>query len=97
MVRQLSFREHQIRIDQQLNRMRYVEWYTETPSQTLLDEVKKRGPLLTYMMPFSYDVKRDGTLTPLNWGGLDEDCDKMKISLRQLSLQTLKMVHLVTH
>jgi spore germination protein len=23
----------------------YVEFYTETPSQTLLDEVKKRGPL----------------------------------------------------
>jgi spore germination protein len=50
----------------------YVEFYTETPSQTLLDEVKKRGPLLTYMMPFSYDVKRDGSLTPLNWGGLEK-------------------------
>ena len=50
----------------------YVEYYTETPSQTLLDEVKKRGPLLTYMMPFSYDVKRDGSLTPLNWGGLEK-------------------------
>ncbi len=50
----------------------YVEYYTETPSQTLLDEVKKRGPLLTYMMPFSYDVKRDGSLVPLNWGGLEK-------------------------
>lgn len=50
----------------------YVEYYTEAPSQTLLDEVKKRGPLLTYMMPFSYDVKRDGSLVPLNWGGLDK-------------------------
>ena len=50
----------------------YVEFYTDAPSQTLLDEVKKRGPLLTYMMPFSYDVKRDGSLVPLNWGGLDK-------------------------
>ena len=50
----------------------YVEWYTERPSQSLLDEVKKRGPLLTYMMPFSYDVKRDGSLTPLNWNGLEQ-------------------------
>ena len=50
----------------------YVEYYTHAPSQTLLDEVKKRGPLLTYMMPFSYDVKRDGSLVPLNWGGLDK-------------------------
>jgi spore germination protein len=50
----------------------YVEWYTERPAQSLLDEVKKRGPLLTYMMPFSYDVKRDGTLVPLNWNGLEQ-------------------------
>ena len=50
----------------------YVEWYTEKPSQTLKDEVKKRGSLLTYMMPFSYDVKRDGSLTPLNWDGLEQ-------------------------
>ena len=50
----------------------YVEWYTERPAQSLLDEVKKRGPLLTYMMPFSYDVKRDGSLTPLNWNGLEQ-------------------------
>ena len=50
----------------------YVEWYTERPAQSLLDEVKKRGPLLTYMMPFSYDVKRDGSLTSLNWNGLEQ-------------------------
>ncbi len=50
----------------------YVEWYTDKISQGLLDEVKKRGPLLTYMMPFSYDVKRDGSLTPLNWNGLEK-------------------------
>ena len=50
----------------------YVEWYTDKPSQSLLDEVTKRGPLLTYMMPFSYDVKRDGSLTPLDWSGLNQ-------------------------
>lgn len=50
----------------------YVEFYTDAPSQTLLDEVKKRGPLLTYMMPFSYDVNPDGSLVPLNWGTLEQ-------------------------
>lgn len=58
----------------------YVEWYTELPSQTLLDEVRRRAPLLTYMMPFSYDVKRDGSLTPLNWGGLDTIAEEANVT-----------------
>lgn len=58
----------------------YVEWYTESISPTLLDEVRKRGPLLTYIMPFSYDVNRDGSLTPLNWGGLEQIAKDEKIA-----------------
>ncbi len=50
----------------------YAEWYTDLPSERLLEEARRRTPLLTYLMPFAYDVKRDGTLTPLNWGGLGE-------------------------
>ncbi|WP_019413267.1 glycosyl hydrolase family 18 protein [Paenisporosarcina sp. TG20] len=50
----------------------YVEWYTEKPSQSLLNEVKKRAPLLTYMMPFSYDVRADGSLSELEWNGLEQ-------------------------
>ncbi|MDX1807251.1 MAG: glycosyl hydrolase family 18 protein [Paenisporosarcina sp.] len=58
----------------------YVEWYTENLPQSLLDEVKKRGPLLTYLMPFSYDVKRDGSLTPLNWNGLEKIAADEKVA-----------------
>lgn len=50
----------------------YAEWYTDLPSENLLQEARKRSILLTYLMPFAYDVRRDGTLTPLNWGGLEE-------------------------
>jgi spore germination protein len=50
----------------------YVEWYTNEVPARLSQELSKRGPLLTYMMPFAYEVKRDGTLTSLNWGDLGE-------------------------
>lgn len=58
----------------------YVEWYTDEIPQTLVEEVRKRGPLLTYMMPFSYDVNRDGTLTPIDWGGLEEVAEQQNIT-----------------
>lgn len=50
----------------------YAEWYTQQVPARLSQEVRKRGPLLTYMMPFAYEVKRDGTLTGLEWGNLGE-------------------------
>ena len=50
----------------------YVEYYTENPSAELIAEVRKRAPLLSSIMPFSYDVKKDGSLTPLNWGELQQ-------------------------
>ena len=50
----------------------FVEWYTEIPSDRVIQQVEKSAPQLTYMMPFAYDVKRDGSLTPMNWGRLPE-------------------------
>jgi spore germination protein len=58
----------------------YVEWYTEQPSETLITEVRKRAPLLSSIMPFSYDVKRDGSLTPINWGELPEIAEEENLS-----------------
>ena len=49
-----------------------MEWYTNDVPVRLSNELRKRAPLLTYMMPFAYEVKRDGTLTPLNWGDLGD-------------------------
>lgn len=50
----------------------YVEWYTEIPSERVLEQVEKVASNLTYMMPFSYEVLRDGSLTEMNWGTLSE-------------------------
>ena len=50
----------------------YVEWYTEIPSENVINQVEKNAALLTYMMPFAYEVKRDGSLTTMNWGSLSE-------------------------
>ncbi|WP_425435006.1 glycosyl hydrolase family 18 protein [Paenisporosarcina indica] len=58
----------------------YVEWYTENPSETLIEEVRKRAPLLSSIMPFSYDVKEDGSLTPLNWDGLQQIAEDDNLS-----------------
>ena len=58
----------------------YVEWYTENPSETLINEVRKRAPLLSSIMPFSYDVKADGSLTPINWGELGQIAEENNLS-----------------
>lgn len=50
----------------------YVEWYTEVPSQNVINQVEKNADQLTYMMPFAYEVKRDGSLTSMDWGSLSE-------------------------
>ncbi|MER2170350.1 MAG: glycosyl hydrolase family 18 protein [Psychrobacillus psychrodurans] len=53
----------------------YVEWYTEAPSETVISQVENVASLLTYMMPFAFEVKRDGLLTEMNWGSLAEIAD----------------------
>jgi len=58
----------------------YVEWYTENIPETLITEVRKRAPLLSSIMPFSYDVKRDGSLVPINWGELPQIAEEENLS-----------------
>lgn len=53
----------------------YVEWYTDAPSETVISQVENVASLLTYMMPFSFEIKRDGSLTEMNWGSLAEIAD----------------------
>lgn len=50
----------------------YVEWYTDIPSTRVIEQVEKAAPLLTYMMPFAYEILRDGSLTAMNWGALPD-------------------------
>ncbi|SDM39594.1 LysM peptidoglycan-binding domain-containing protein [Sediminibacillus halophilus] len=42
----------------------YIEPYGETVSDTLINAAEKNTQYLTYLSPFSYQINRDGTLTP---------------------------------
>jgi len=57
----------------------YVEWYTEIPSENVIKQVETNAAQLTYMMPFAYEVKRDGTLTTMSWGKLPEVAKANKV------------------
>lgn len=48
----------------------YIEPRGATVSQALLNSAREAGPYLTYIAPFSYQAKRDGTLTPLPIAGI---------------------------
>lgn len=50
----------------------YIEPRGTTVSQALLNSAREAGPYLTYLAPFSYQAKRDGTLTPLPIAGIPE-------------------------
>lgn len=43
----------------------YIEPRGETVSQDLIDEATNVVPFLTYLAPFSFEVRRDGSLKPL--------------------------------
>lgn len=57
----------------------YVEWFTEVPSARVIEQVEKAAPTLTYMMPFAYEVLRDGSLTSMNWGTLQEVAQRNQV------------------
>ncbi|UCZ51591.1 glycoside hydrolase family 18 protein [Bacillus shivajii] len=42
----------------------YVEPIGDTVSEELIESARVRAPYLTYLAPFSYEVNRDGTLSP---------------------------------
>ncbi|MET3576817.1 glycosyl hydrolase family 18 protein [Bhargavaea ullalensis] len=58
----------------------YVEWYTAEPPASLLQEIRKRGPELTYIMPFAYEVKRDGSLVTFDWGGIGDAAARQDVA-----------------
>lgn len=50
----------------------YAEWYTAMPPASLIEEIRKREGLLTYVMPTGYEVRPDGSLIRFDWGGVGE-------------------------
>ncbi|WP_404456926.1 glycosyl hydrolase family 18 protein [Oceanobacillus kapialis] len=50
----------------------YIEPMGDTVSQTLETAARKNSPYLTYLSIFSYNVNRDGTLTPPPLNGLTD-------------------------
>ncbi len=50
----------------------YIEPRGTTVSPELLADARQAGPYLTYLAPFSYEVRRDGTLAPQPLQGIPE-------------------------
>lgn len=50
----------------------YIEPRGTTVSPELLADARQAGPYLTYLAPFSYEVRRDGTLDPQPLQGIPE-------------------------
>lgn len=59
----------------------YLEPTGETVSEALLNSAKEAGPSLTYLAPFSYQVRRDGTLDPMPLNGIPEVSRETNTSL----------------
>nr|WP_106784937.1 glycoside hydrolase family 18 protein [Lysinibacillus timonensis] len=50
----------------------YIEPQGESVSQELLDESREVGPYLTYLAPFSFEARRDGSLETIPVEGIPE-------------------------
>lgn len=50
----------------------YIEPMGDTVSETLLDQAREVGRYLTYLAPFSYEARRDGSLDPIPTNGIPE-------------------------
>ena len=50
----------------------YIEPMGDTVSEALLSEAREVGPYLTYLAPFSYEARRDGSLDPIPIEGIPE-------------------------
>ncbi|WP_097072685.1 LysM peptidoglycan-binding domain-containing protein [Ureibacillus xyleni] len=50
----------------------YIEPMGDTVSEELLTEARSVGPYLTYLAPFSYEARRDGSLDPIPTEGIPE-------------------------
>ena len=50
----------------------YIEPRGTTVSEALLNDARTAGPFLTYLAPFSYEMRRDGSLKPQPLQGIPE-------------------------
>ncbi|WP_449443823.1 LysM peptidoglycan-binding domain-containing protein [Ureibacillus acetophenoni] len=50
----------------------YIEPMGDTVSQELLTQAREVAPNLTYLAPFSYEARRDGSLDPIPTNGIPE-------------------------
>ncbi|NLL56711.1 MAG: LysM peptidoglycan-binding domain-containing protein [Clostridiales bacterium] len=59
----------------------YAEPLGGQASQALLDDTKNAAPALTYIAPFSYQIRNDGSLQPLNINGFTQIAQQYNNSL----------------
>ncbi len=59
----------------------YLDPVGNTVFDALLESARTAAPLLTYLAPFSYEAKRDGTLTPPPLNGIDSIIDQSGATL----------------
>lgn len=59
----------------------YIEPRGTTVSPALLAEAREAGPYLTYLAPFSYEARRDGSLVPQPLNGIPEIAQETGASL----------------
>lgn len=59
----------------------YIEPTGDTVSQQLLNSAREVAPNLTYLAPFSYEARRDGSLQPIPLEGIPEIAQNSGVSL----------------
>jgi spore germination protein len=59
----------------------YIEPRGTTVTQALLDDARTAGPFLTYLAPFSYEARRDGSLRAQPLNGIPEVARETSASL----------------
>lgn len=59
----------------------YIEPRGTAVSQNLLNQARAAGPYLTYLAPFSYEARRDGTIVSMPLAGIPEVANETGTSL----------------
>lgn len=59
----------------------YIEPRGTTVTQALLNQARAAGPYLTYLAPFSYEARRDGTIVAMPLAGIPEVANETGTSL----------------
>nr|WP_285842574.1 glycoside hydrolase family 18 protein [Ureibacillus chungkukjangi] len=59
----------------------YIEPMGDSVSEELLAEARSVGPYLTYLAPFSFEARRDGSLDPIPTEGIPEAASEAGVTL----------------